>query len=130
MAPQDINWLAKQVARDSDFERMMWFSYYMITDDGSNEEENAAFKIVISHIVEAATAYRFNRMKIYDMSLSSFVLIMDQVHVQFAHKFDDFDAHSSFFKLCLQVLMDNDLIDANPMEQLMEDESFYGKYGW
>lgn len=127
MPPYDINWFARHAVRDSDFETMMWYSFYILTE-GMNVDAKEPMKEMIGNIVAAASVYGFSESKIYELKLSSFVLIMDQVHVKCARDLPTFMVHSLQFRDCLQALMDNNLIDANPMAQLISNPSFLDKY--
>jgi len=124
----DINSIARHAARNSDFETHMWYAYYIISEDQSNQEEKDAYRITIGNIVKAATYFEFDTKKISDLKLSSFVLIMDRIHDKFAKTLDDFTAYTGFFRLCLEILMENNLIDTNPMTQIIADPIYYSKY--
>lgn len=129
MAPQDINWLARESARKTDFETMMWYSFYILTEGWALEKKKPMIEMV-GNIVSAASRYELSDKKIYEFKLTSFVLIMDMVHARYAKDLPAFMVYSLQFRDCLQALMDNGLIDANPIAQLMEDPAYFGKYGW
>lgn len=127
MAPYDINREAREVARDSNFEQMMWYAWYVISENMPADQRDD-IKSGIEDLVNAARVYHFADQRIYEMKLTSFVLIMDDIHYKLARDRDTFESYTQLLTDCMQALVDNDLIDANPMAQLRVDPGYYSKY--
>ena len=123
MAPYHTSSTARHAAHDSNFEVMMRYDYYLISEN-EHEEVRDAYKWQIQQIVNAADYYGFAKKKIYEFSLSSFVLITDRLHETVAKGQNDFEAMSESFRNFLQVLFDDNMIDLNLMTALMADPDY------
>jgi hypothetical protein len=127
--PYAIDTKALEAARDFDFEHMMWYAYYVITEDESEEEEvKAAYKEQIEEIISAAAFHGYEKRKIDDLTTPKFIFLIHTIRVSYAKAFLDYEAVCTSFAMFLNVLIDHGLIKRNSMARVLSRPEFYDEY--
>jgi hypothetical protein len=127
VAHYNINKAVLEAARGSDFEPMMWYAYYVLTEN-ETEDLRSAYKEQITEIVKAAAFHGYDKMKIDDLTVPAYIFIIDRIHKTYAPGFLDFEAVCTSFALFLQFLVDHKLIKANSFARIMKRPEFYSNY--